>query len=168
MKMTVKDLSLMALYLAMFIILDVIANKLPKMPQGGSIGLGIIALLLASYHLGWRKGLIVSFGSVLLQFMTGQMYIIHPIQFVLDYVVAFGIYGIASLMPMYVGIVVTNTIRYVCSVISGVVFFGVGVEGSVLLFSLGYNAWYMVPTLIICLIAVPIVYNRIIKPQFNR
>lgn len=167
MKITVKDLSLMAFYLALFAVLDVIANWLPKPGQGGSIGLGIIALLLASYHLGWKKGLIVSLGSVVLQFMTGAMYIVHPIQFLLDYVVAFGVYGIASLMPMYMGIVVTNIVRYICHVISGIVFFGAGVEGSVLLFSLGYNAGYMIATLIVCLIAVPLIYDRIVKKSLN-
>ncbi|MFV0254608.1 MAG: energy-coupled thiamine transporter ThiT [Erysipelotrichaceae bacterium] len=162
MKIRVKDLSFMALYLALFVVLDYVAHILPKMPQGGSLGLGVLALLLASYHLGWKKGAIVALGSVVLQFIMGQMYVVHPIQFLLDYGIAFGVYGIASLMPIWVGITLTNVVRYLCSVISGIVFFGEYADGNVVVYSLSYNAWYMVPTLIICLVFVPILCKALL------
>ena len=173
MKLTVKELVLMALYAALFIVLDYTANMLPKMPNGGSVGLGVIPLLMASYHLGWKKGIIVGLSSVLLQFMTGQMWYYHWVQFLLDYIIAFGFYGVACAFPnfkighfdLYSGIIITNVVRYLCSVTSGVVFFAV--EGASLpetiLFSLNYNATYMIPTLIVTVLCVPLIHRRL-KP----
>lgn len=56
-KMSVQELVMMAFYLALFTVLDYLANSLPffRMPQGGTLGLGTVALLLASYQLGWKK-----------------------------------------------------------------------------------------------------------------
>lgn len=163
MKITAKDLTLMALYLALFVVLDLVANQLPffKMPYGGTVGFGVIALLLASYHLGWQKGLVVAFSSVLLQFITGQMYIVHPIQFLLDYGIAFPIYGLAVILPKYWGIVFTNTIRFLCHLVSGIVFFGEYAQNqSVFVYSLIYNAWYMLPTLLLSLVVVVLLLKK--------
>ena len=163
MKMTVKDVAYLAFYLALFTVLDYLSNSLPlfKMPYGGTLGLGVIALLLASYHLGYKKGLLVGMACVLLQFVTGAMYIVSFYQFVLDYLLAFTIYGIAVLSGRYGGIVVTNTLRYVFHVVSGVIFFGeYAGEQNVFVYSLIYNAWYMVPTTLLCLLVVPLLSDR--------
>jgi thiamine transporter len=163
MKLTSRDLSLMAIYCAMFYALDYLANLLPffKMPYGGTLGLGVIALLLASYHLGWKKALPVMVVCIFLQFMTGTMYIVHPIQFVLDYGLAFMVYALASCLPKYYGIGVTNVVRYLAHVVSGVVFFGEYATGPVWQYSLIYNGWYMVPTMILGLIVVPVLVSRL-------
>ncbi|NCC55801.1 MAG: hypothetical protein EOM11_10050, partial [Erysipelotrichia bacterium] len=126
-----KDLVLMAFYIALFIVLDVFINALPvfQMPNGGSLGVSTIALLMASYHLGWQKGLLVSVLSVFLQFITGPMYTPDLIGFLLDYFLAFSVYGIACLLPnfayFYTGVLFTNGVRFICSTISGVVIWGV-------------------------------------------
>ena len=137
-----KDLTFMAMYLALFYVLD------------------FIALLLASYHLGWKKGTVVSLMSVLLQFMIGQMYIVSPMQFVLEYLLAFGIYGMSSLLPniryIYTGIVVTNLLRLAFHTIAGVLYWE-----TALFASFSYNAWYMIPTMLVCLVMVPLLHKRI-------
>ena len=76
MKWTTKDLVYMALYAALFIVLDVAVNTLGilQMPNGGSLGVSVIPLLMASYHLGWQKGTVVAVLSILLQYVTGPMY----------------------------------------------------------------------------------------------
>lgn len=164
--MKTKDLILMAFYLAIFVVLDYMANVLPlfKMPNGGTLGLGVIALSVASYHLGWKKGVAVGLLSVLLQFLTGRMYVVDPMQFVLEYLVAFGIYGLTSIfpnysikgIPIYVGIIVTNLIRYLAHSIAGTLYWKTEWWASV-----SYNGWYMIPTMIVCLILTPIIMNRI-------
>jgi len=164
MKMTAKEIAYLAFYLALFVVLDYLANTLPlfKMPYGGTLGLGVIALLLASYHLGYKKGLLVGSACVLLQFITGEMYIISFIQFLLDYFLAFTIYGFAVLLGRYQGIIVTNTLRYLFHVISGVLFFGMYAgEQNVVVYSLVYNRWYMIPTTVLCLMVVPLISDRI-------
>ena len=74
--LSVKDLVLMAFYVALFMVLDTFVNTLGifQMPNGGSLGVSTLALLMASYHLGWKKGLFVSVVSVFAQFVTGPMY----------------------------------------------------------------------------------------------
>ena len=164
MKMTVKDVAYLAFYLALFTVLDYLANSLPllKMPEGGTLGLGVVALLLASYHLGYKKGLLVGSACVILQFVTGAMYIVSFPQFLLDYLLAFTVYGLAVCLGKYRGIIITNALRYVFHVISGVVFFGeYAGERNVLIYSLVYNAWYMVPTAILCLAVVPLLSDRL-------
>lgn len=159
-KITVKQMVLMAFYLALFAVLDVIANWLPKMPQGGSIGLGSIALLMASYQLGWQKGCIVGALSVLLQFVTGQMYLLGPAQFLLDYLIPFTVYGLACLFPnygyFYSGILVTNFIRFISHTLSGVFFYETTWTASMI-----YQAWYMIPTTIVGLIFVPLLVKTL-------
>ncbi len=156
----------MAFYLALFFVLDYISNILPSMPQGGSIGLGTIALLMASYQLDWKKGTIVSVLSVLLQFVTGRMYILGPLQFILDYLIPFGIYGIACLFPnygwFYSGILITNLIRFVSHTLSGVYFYE-----TTWLASMAYQASYMIPTLIADLIFVPLLM-KVVGNSLNK
>ena len=171
MKNKTRDLVIIAMYLAAFIVLDFISNQLVlfKMPQGGTLGLGVIALCLASYHLGWKQGLVVSLLSVVLQFYTGKMYIVNPVQFLLEYALAFGIYGICSVFPnialsrskdiqvayLFTGVMITNLLRLAFHTIAGVLYWK-----TLLWPSFVYNAWYMIPTMLVCLIVVPMAYSR--------
>jgi thiamine transporter len=164
--MSTRDLVKMSAYLAMFIVLDYLSNMIGifRMPQGGTLGLGVIALLLASYDLGWKKGVAVGLLSVLLQWMTGAMWFLNWFQFILDYLLAFGIYGIACLVPstkigkqmLLWGVVVTNLIRFASHTIAGVLFYEVTWWGS-----LAYNGWYMIPTMVVALIVVALVLPRL-------
>jgi thiamine transporter len=164
--MSTRDLVKMSAYLAMFIVLDYMSNMIGifRMPQGGTLGLGVIALLLASYDLGWKKGVAVGLLSVLLQWMTGAMWFLNWFQFILDYLLAFGIYGIACLVPttkigkqmLLWGVVVTNLIRFASHTIAGVLFYEVTWWGS-----LAYNGWYMIPTMVVALIVVALVLPRL-------
>lgn len=164
--MSTRDLVKMSAYLAMFIVLDYLSNIIGifRMPQGGTLGLGVIALLLASYDLGWKKGVAVGLMSVLLQWMTGAMWFLNWFQFILDYLLAFGIYGVAIMVPstkvgkqvFLWGIVVVNLVRLASHTISGVLFYEVTWWGS-----LAYNSWYMIPTMIVALIVVTMVLPRL-------
>lgn len=162
-KYSTRELVLTAMYAALFMAVELIQNYfgLLKMPNGGSLGLSSIILLLASYQLGLRKGLVVSLTSVALQFVTGQMYLGTGILgFFLDYILGFGIYGVAVAFPnfnkFYSGVLVTNLIRFIGSTISGVLFYETPIWGSIL-----YNSTYMIPTAIVGLILVPLINERL-------
>ena len=167
-KLTVQEIVLMAFYLALFFVLDFLSNAIPffQMPQGGTVGLGTVALLLASYQLGWQKGLIVALLSIIIQFVTGAMYILGPLQFALDYFIAFAVYGLASCFPtwgwFYSGVLITNLIRFASSTLSGVLFYGVTLTGSLI-----YQAWYMVPTTVIGMVLVPLLMKAL-QPSMGR
>ncbi len=167
MKFKTRDIVLMAMYITLFYVLDTFINTLPifQMPNGGSLGLATVALLLCSYHMGWQKGLIVAIISVFVQFITGPMYTPDLLGFLLDYLLAFSVYGIACIFPnykyFYSGVLITNLIRFVCSTISGVIVWGVDWWGSII-----YQAQYMLPTIILTMIVVPLLH-KILKPYMK-
>lgn len=157
--MKTKDLVLIGFYLALFYVLDVLSNSfaLFKMPQGGTLSLSVIALILASYHLGFKKGCIVSFGSILVQFLSGPMYIANPLGFILDYLIAFGFYGLASLFKNpIVGSLTTNFVRFISHVLSGI-----WVWQTALWPSITYNGLYMLPTAIVSTILVYVLIPKL-------
>ena len=168
MKWTTKDLVYMALYAALFIVLDVAVNTLGilQMPNGGSLGVSVIPLLMASYHLGWQKGTVVAVLAILLQYVTGPMYTPDLIGFLLDYFFAFSVYGLASLFPyykwFYSGVLITNLVRLISSTLSGILVWETAPWASLV-----YNATYMIPTTILCLVLLPLVMPRI-KPLMNK
>lgn len=161
---SVKDLTYMAMYAALFLVLDFVTMFIPflQMPQGGSIGIGTVALLLASYHLGAYKGLLVALVSIPLQQFTSGLYIAGIPGLMLDYIIAFGIYGVACLYPnigwFYSGVVVTNIVRWICHVAAGMICYETPFWGSV-----AYNTPYMIATCVVGMILVPILHKRLSK-----
>ena len=164
MKIKTKDLVYMAFYDALFMVLDYLTNMLGflQMPKGGSVGLSTIALLACSYHLGWKKGVLVGIVSVMIQFVTGPMYIPDMLGFCMDYLIAFSVYGLASLFPnygyVYFGVLVTNGIRFLSHTIGGIIVWEVDPWGSVV-----YNAPYMAATCVLGLVLMPFINERVIK-----
>ena len=53
----IRTMAYMALYAALYIVLKYVGNLIPflDMPNGGSIELELIAVFIASYHLGFVK-----------------------------------------------------------------------------------------------------------------
>lgn len=169
MKLTTRDLVYMALYAAMFVVLDRVTDmfSLFAMSQGGKLNLGTIALLLASYHLGWKKGLFVGAAANVLLYVTGSMsFYGSVVSLFFDYIFAYTAYGLASLFPnykhLYTGIIITNLVRLALSTFSGCVAFEVELWAS-----LAYNANYMIPTMIVDAIIVPLLYNAL-KPIISK
>jgi thiamine transporter len=157
----------MALYAALFVVLDYAAHTLGifTMPNGGSLGLGSLAILTAAYHLGWKKGVVVGLLSIPLQYLVSGFWFTPTwplVGFLLDYVVPFGVYGLAPLFAdwkrLKVGVIVTNLIRLASHVVVGTLLWGVPWWGS-----FTYNAWYMIPTLILGTILVPLILSRLPK-----
>lgn len=160
--MKTKELVYMAFYAALFMVLDFATNNfIPflQMPNGGSIGISTVALLVCSYHLGWGKATLVGLISVAIQFVTGPMYVANLLGFLLDYLLAFSVYGLASLFPnykyVYSGVIITNVIRFISHTVGGVI-----VWETPLWSSITYNAPYMAATMVVGMILVPIICER--------
>ncbi|MBO4218906.1 MAG: energy-coupled thiamine transporter ThiT [Erysipelotrichaceae bacterium] len=168
MKLTTRDIVYIALYAALFVVLDYLTNlfNLFRMPQGGSLSFATVALLVASYHLGWKKGLLVCVVSIILMWVIGSITYYGIVSLLFDYIIGYLAYGLASLVPSYkavhFGIIVSNLIRLAAST-----FAGCYVWGSELPASLSYNAGYIVPTMIADLILVPLVLMAI-EPVIKR
>lgn len=156
------------------IILDLASGMFLKMPQGGSIAVMMIPIFLISFRWGLKAGLTTGFLAGLLQFVTGGLYVVHPIQFLLDYFVAPTAAGIGGLfagpirhasaaekkgkLVSYVTLAVLlgSGLKYFAHVISGAVFFAnYTPKGTpVWIYTLTYNGTYMLPSFIICTIVL--------------
>lgn len=175
MKVNVKDLSYMALYVALAVVLEYISKVIPllQMPNGGSINLAVIPVLIASYHLGWKKGVCVGLLWWLVGFLMGlNEWYLNPMQYLLDYIIPACICGFASAMPrigktsnVITGVTVMVVAKFITHVLSGVYFWPP--EGDVAgslgawMYSVGYNSWYNLATLIVALMLVPLLLNRL-------
>jgi thiamine transporter len=144
-----KALAFSALLAALAVALGAIT--LFRMPQGGSVTpFSILPLFLAAYYFGVPRGILVGVAVGLLNLLINP-FIVHPVQVLLDYPLAFGAvalggvfrgWGKKGLIPGYLTGVLC---RYAFAVLSGVVFFGTyAPEGfSGLTWSLWYNLTYL-------------------------
>lgn len=131
--------------------------KLFSMPFGGSITLAsMLPLMVFGYAFGAVPGFTASFGYALLQIIQGA-YIVHPIQFILDYFVAFTALGLAGCFPtsLPLGIAASGTVRMLVSTVSGAVFLDSSAEfgfSSPWAYSLAYNFLTVGVDTILCLL----------------
>lgn len=152
-----KSIAYAAICIAMSFALSYL--RIVRMPQGGSITpASLLPLMLYSFMFGTKKGVFAGFIYGLLQaFQTPD--IIHPAQFVLDYPAAFACIGLAGLFANFkklnklpqiqflLGGVVAGFGRFLMHFISGTFAFGTWApEGTpAWLYSLGYQAGYVLP-----------------------
>ena len=178
-KTDTKTMAVCALLTAMAIALSYI--KVFTMPQGGSITLfSMVPIVLAGYFYGTRRGLMVGAAVGLLNLLFGP-YVIHPAQMLLDYPIAFGALAIGAplrdkcgKMSLTATYLVGVLGRYLCAVLSGVIFFGAyAPEGfNAWTWSLWYNLTYLAAEGIITVIvlSIPAVKNMFIRlrSQYGR
>ncbi len=150
-KWSAKMLAAGAICMAMSFLLSYV--KLFSMPAGGSVtAASMLPLMLFSWLYGVGPGLIVGTAFGLLQFLQ-EPYIVHWAQVALDYPLAFAMMGIAGSFRRFnkpwslpAGIIVACFGRFLCHLISGVVFFGSVITDGfwpTFLMSAGYNGGYM-------------------------
>lgn len=147
-KLTVKQLAFCAVTIALGTVLSNI--KLFDFPTGGSITLlSMLIICLPGYWFGLSAGILTGVAYGVLQMLVDP-YILYPMQLVIDYLLAFGALGLSGLFSNAKnGLVKGYTIgilgRYIFSVLSGWLFFGVYAwEGwNPLSYSLAYNAIYI-------------------------
>ena len=137
--------------------------KFANLPMGGSCTLcSMLFIALIGYWYGPTVGLTTGFAYGLLQFIMEPIFYTLP-QMLIDYPLAFGALGLAGFFAgkkhgLQIGYLVGVIGRYVFATISGVVFFGsYAPEGTpALIYSVGYNASYLVPEAIVTLIIISI------------
>lgn len=148
-KMQVKQLAFSALAMTLAVVTSL--YTVVEFPFGGSITLfRMFFICFIGFLYGTRAGIITGVAYGLLDFILGP-YVIHPVQLLLDYPIAFGLLGLAGLLRqskygMIKGYLLGVLGRYLCHVITGVIFFSeYAGEQNPILYSLGYNASYIVP-----------------------
>ena len=146
-----------------------------KMPMGGSITFAsMLPLMLFAFMFGSKKGLLVGMIYGILQAIQDP-WIIHPAQFALDYLVAFGAIGLTGIIKDFgafknnmsvqflLGALVAGFLRFLSHYFSGVFAFGAYGAGyaedynmpalaNPYFYSFVYQCLYIIPELIIVII----------------
>lgn len=142
---------------------------LPVNVFGGEIAFTMVPIMVLSLRRGVLAGIIAGALWGVLQAMAEPQFIVHPVEALLDYPVAFGLIGLTGLAsPAYrsaiehgnnaaaagaaaVGSLVGVTARFAAHVVSGIVFFAANAPKGqpVLLYSIIYNGTYILPSAII-------------------
>lgn len=120
--------------------------KFLHLPMGGSITLlSMLFICLIGYWYGLKVGIVTSVAYGILQLIIDP-YIISLPQVLLDYIFAFGALGLSGLFSnkkhgLMKGYALGVVGRYIFSVLSGVIFFGMYAPESMspLIYSLAYN-----------------------------
>ncbi|MGC2872878.1 energy-coupled thiamine transporter ThiT [Ihubacter sp. mB4P-1] len=148
-KMDTKAITISALLIALAVGLGQI--KLFEMPYGGTVTVfSMLPVALCGYILGIRRGVMAGMCVGLLNLIFGP-YVIHPVQLLVDYPFAFGALGLAGFFSesgkngLTKGYLLGLFARYICAVVSGIVFFGAyAPEGfNAVTWSLFYNFTYL-------------------------
>lgn len=137
-----------------------------RMPQGGSItAFSMLPIVVCAYFFGVRRGMMAGMCVGLIDLIFNP-YVIHPIQMFLDYPLAFGALAFAGLMRtrkfgLISGYIVGLFARYLCAVLSGIIFFGqYAPEGfNAVTWSVYYNMTYLgvegvLTVIVLCIPAV--------------
>ncbi len=147
-----------ALTIALAFVLGLI--KVFEMPFGGSISLEMIPLILLALRQGPAVGMVTGAAYGMLN-LAVEPFVVHPVQVIFDYPLAFGALGLAGFFrPTVRGAVLGATVavlaRFGAHFVSGVVFFAsYAPEGwNPYVYSAVYNAAYLVPSLILALVVV--------------
>lgn len=118
----------------------------------------MLFIVLIGYLFGPKAGITSALAYGMLQFVIDPVFYSIP-QMIVDYPLAFGALGLAGIFAnkkhgLIWGYITGVIGRYIFAVISGVIFFAhYAPEGTpALVYSLGYNATYLVPEAAITLI----------------
>ena len=161
MKNTTKKLVYSALGIALALVTSYI--KLWEMPMGGSVTLlSMLFVCLIGYWFGLKYGLITGIAFGLLQFIIDPYMLSIP-QVILDYPFAFGALGLSGLfcnkkIGLQIGYVIGVVGRFVCSTLSGVIFFAdYAPEGmNPWVYSIAYQGSYLGVEMVLTLIIISI------------
>lgn len=139
--------------------LSLLSHSFFSLPQGGSINLGMVPIFWLALRRGWKIGIFAGavFGLVDLVI---EPFIVNPVQFILDYPLAFALIGLAGFFQRWpvAGVVVGVTGRFISHFVSGVIYFAsFAPEGmSPIVYSAIYNGTYLVPSMIVCAVVIGI------------
>lgn len=155
--------------------------RLLEMPYGGSVTMAsMLPLVIVAYRYGTKWGLLTGFAFGAVQFALGTKNIGYlPVKnfasvatlIIADYLLAFAVLGFGGIFrkpcknqatALVFGSVLVAILRYVCHVISGwTVWAQFDLTKAGLLYSLSYNATYMLPEMLILVVAALFLGNAL-------
>ena len=140
-------------------------------PNGGSIGIAMIAVLIIAYRRGLWPALLTGLIMGLLDAATGPQ-ILHPVQMILDYIIPYALVGFAALLKPFfdkyddnksrilwiiAGAVVGGLLKFLSHYLAGVIFwkdvsgFAWNLEWmNLYLYCFIYNIAFIGPSIVLC------------------
>lgn len=167
-----------AIFTAIAYLLDLVSEFfgafLSFWPQGGSISIEMVPIILMAFRWGIKGGLLTGFLFGSIQLISGFASIYYLLQILFDYSLAFAVVGFAGLLKKpvqyalqnqrkgqilgytIIGSVVGGLLRYFIHFISGVTFFAqyAPPDQPIWLYSILYNGGYMIPSIVLTAIVV--------------
>ncbi|GAA0501224.1 energy-coupled thiamine transporter ThiT [Salinibacillus aidingensis] len=176
--------------IAIFTALALLFDELSKFltgrfwPQGGSVSIGMLPVLIMAFRWGIKGGLLSGFLFGGLQLLLGAS-IYHPVQGFIDYFLAFTFVGFAGVFAKQVkqgitsgnsvkwisfvimGTIIGGFLRFLCHFVAGIVFFAsFAGDQPVVIYSLLYNGAYMSISVLFCIILLILLIPALPKRYF--
>ena len=127
-KLDARTIVMIAMFVAIAFVLNSI--KIISMPYDGSVSLcSMMPIMLLAALLGNKAGLLGGFVLGLLSMIDG-VYFIHPVQFLLDYILPYTLLGVAGIWgwqnkaKLCMGAVIAVLLSVSCNILSGGIYFG--------------------------------------------
>ena len=180
-KKSIYKLSLSAVFIALATVLSFI--KVYQLPLGGSVTLlSMLPIVMLSCMLGLKWGIGSAFVYSLIQLGFGIAidgvlgWGLSPLSLIgtifLDYIIPFTVLGLAGFAAkrgtafICIGTGAVLIARFLCHLLSGAIIFDIWCEWeNVWFYSLCYNGSYMLPELVITLVASAVIFNL---PQIKK
>ena len=169
-KTNLKALTECSIMVALSAVLSIV--PLFEMPYGGSITLAsMLPVVMIAYRYGVREGMMTASAASLIQMLLGMKNFSYFTSWqsivalaIFDYVLAFCAFGLSGIfkkggrtqgVALVSGAALASVIRYICHVISGAtIWAGLSIPTeAALVYSLSYNATYMIPETVILVLS---------------
>ncbi len=168
----VKRISEMAILVSLAIVIQMIMQPFFTMPQGGSVTVAMLPLVILAYRHGLIPGIVSGLVFGLLNWILSGMPQWGWWSFIVDYQLAFGVFGLSavifrvnrnSLVVFLSGIAFAGVLRFVAHYLSGLLLFGEYAPDGVhpAWYSFTYNVSYMVPTILLSVVIGAYIWKRL-------
>lgn len=177
----IRTIAEIGLTVALFAVLTALNVRMPINIAGGSISLAMVPLIVLALLRGPRVGMLAGMLCGAADYLIAP-YMLNIVQSLLDYPVAFALVGLAGTMSsavrksflekrmasylVYVilGAVIGIGARFFAHLLSGVTFFAENAPAgqNIWLYSAGYQATYLIPSLIGCLVVTILVLPAVL------
>lgn len=165
-----------AIMVALSTVLSII--KIIDLPYGGSItAASMLPIVVAVYRHGTAWGFGIAAVSSVIQLLLGMNALSYAVTWqaavaiiLFDYIIAFSVFALSGIFrgkvkssatAVLLGILLSSVLRFICHTAVGcTVWAGISIPtGAALLYSLSYNATYMIPETIILALAGTYVFS---------
>lgn len=177
------------IFVSIAIVLDLVFGAIYSFPFGGNISVAMLPIFIISSRRGLKYGLVAGLLYGVIQTMI-KVYFLSIPQYIMDYLISFMVVGFAGLIKdtlkkpsrFVIAILLGSILRLISATIAGLLYWRIYIpeeigfmnqifggnlnnlfanDNSVIIFSAFlYNALYMIPSAILCVLVGIIIHKR--------